>query len=97
MKLKETLQRLLKEQDLTVAQLARKTGISNKTIHEWLLGRNPRDLNAVKKCAEALNVSFHYILWGEEEKNNLINNLLDKTEIHSGLYEITIKKVVANK
>jgi hypothetical protein len=32
-------------------------------------------------------------MYGTEDPYNLLDNLLQKTEVHTGMYEITIKKV----
>jgi len=88
-----TLKDLIRQQGLTTAKLAKRINVSPKTISDWLTGRTPRDLDAVKRCAETFQVSVHYLLYGEDDPRNLISKILEKTEIHTGLYEVSIRKV----
>lgn len=93
MEFAKTLKTILRQKAKTTGDLAREINVSPKTIQDWLTGRTPRDLDAVRRCAEYLGVSVHFLLYGENDGHNLIEQVLEKTELHTGLYEITIKKV----
>jgi transcriptional regulator with XRE-family HTH domain len=97
MEFAKTLKTLIRQQASSVNELAREINVSPKTINDWLTGRTPRDLDAVKRCAEFFKVSVHFLLYGEEDKKNLIEELLEKTELHTGLYEITVRKVSSKR
>lgn len=89
------LESLMRERNLSVRALATELGLPPKTIQEWIgaNGRVPRHPESLKKLAEYFNVSIHFLLFGEQDPHNFISEVLEKTELHSGLYEITIKKV----
>jgi transcriptional regulator with XRE-family HTH domain len=91
----ENLEKLMKERRFSVAALAKHLGVPAKTVHEWVGkgGRMPRDPEALKKIAEQLDVSIYFLLYGVEDPKSAFAQILEKTEIHTGLYEITIKKV----
>ena len=91
-----TLEKLMTGRGFTVTQLARKISEPVKSVHEWVgeNGRIPRNPAVLRKLAELFNVSVHFLLFGEEDARNTIASLLEKTEIHTGLYEISIKKVI---
>lgn len=95
MEFDKTLKRLIRERGTTTGELAKKINVPSKTISDWLTGRTPRDLDAVKRCAEALGVSVHYILYGEDDRKSLIGEILEKTEIHTGMYEVSIRRVTS--
>lgn len=79
---------------ISVADLSKATGEPAKTIQEWIgKGRTPRSLDAIPKIAALFKVSTHRVLFGEEDPRLSIGELLEKSELHTGLYEITIKKV----
>ena len=40
-----------------------------------------------------MDVSVHYLLYGEEDPKSIIGELLEKAEIMTGLFEITVKKI----
>lgn len=95
----ENLKILMESRNLTASKLGRDLGISVKTIHEWLGsgGRTPRNLKAIKKLSQYFEVSTHYLLFGEDDPKDSVIDLLNKTEIHTGIYEISIKKLNTRK
>jgi transcriptional regulator with XRE-family HTH domain len=98
MKLPSQLKKILKKKDLTVAQLARHTGVSSKTIYSWINGQSPRNLDDLKAISTYLEVSLDYLLFDEnkfEKKNLSISDFKD--EISLGLLEVVIKRPKTNK
>lgn len=93
MEFAKTLRTLIRQRASTTGELAKEINVSPKTINDWLTGRTPRDLDAVRRCAEFFNVSVHFLLYGEEDRKNFIEDILEKTELHVGLYEITVRRV----
>ena len=91
----ENLENLMTERRYTVSGLAKELKLPAKTVHEWIGkgGRMPRNPEVLKKLSKVFGVSVHYILFAEEDPKNSLNSLLESTEIHTGLYEISIKKV----
>ena len=91
----EVLESLMNEHNLSVRSLTKELKLPAKTIQEWVgtHGRTPRQPESLKKLADYFKCSIHYLLFGEQEPYNIINEILEKTEIHSGLYEISIRKV----
>lgn len=95
----ENLKNLMSLRNLTVAKLARDLKIPQKTVYDWCGsgGRTPRDLELIKRLATYLDCSTHALLFGEEDPRSTLSNILDKTEIHTGVYEVTVKKVIPRK
>ena len=91
----KTLKSLMADRGVSASKVAVAIGVSPKTIHEWLGGdgRVPRNLGAIRKLAEYFQCSTHFILFGEEDPRSILGDILTKTEIHTGLYEITVKRV----
>ena len=97
MVLKEKLKQLLKERDLTAAQLSRKSNVPKNTISDWLSGNSPRDISQVKRVAEALNVSLDFLCFGESErvateKITDLEELLGDQWI-GGMFEVRLRRV----
>ena len=90
-----SLASILKERGITSKQLADALEISYKTVREWIgpHGRMPRNPDSIRKLTQFLGVSTHRLLFGEEDPQGFSGILPEKTEIHTGLYEITIRKV----
>jgi transcriptional regulator with XRE-family HTH domain len=90
MNLKKNLKRILADQDLTAAQLSRKTGVPKTTLSEWLAGGNPRDLTKVKHVADALGLTVDQLCFGDiAESSQPIERHLE--EIRIGKYEVVLK------
>jgi transcriptional regulator with XRE-family HTH domain len=91
----DILHALMKERKISGRSLAKELDVPYKTLQEWLGpgARMPRDPEVLKKVSDYFRVSVHYLLFGVEDQRSLIGEILDKTEIHTGLYEITVKRV----
>ncbi len=89
------LESLMKQKNLSVRTLSKQINTPYKTVQEWVgtNSRMPRDPEVLRKLSEFFNCSVYYLLFGKEDPKSLIGEILEKTEIHTGMYEITIKKV----
>ena len=70
MKLDKILIKLCKQKGLTLAALAKESGVKQPTLHGWSTGRAVHNLDDLKKVCSVLGVSLHYILYGEEDPMN---------------------------
>jgi transcriptional regulator with XRE-family HTH domain len=90
----DRLKCLMQKRNISGKALSRELCIPYNTLQEWLSSRIPRNPESLKKVSAFFNVSVYYLLFGEEnDPVSIIGNILEKTEVHTGLYEITIKKV----
>jgi transcriptional regulator with XRE-family HTH domain len=85
----------MKDRGLSGRELAKQTGLPYKSLAEWIGqgSRFPRDPAALKKLADFFGVSIHHLLYGEEDPQSILAQLIERTEIHTGMYEITVKRV----
>ena len=92
----ENLQRKILSRYKSVSAFAKETGINKKTLEGWIGkgARFPSKPEYIKSMAEALDVSVHELLFGVMDNKEPFAAMLEKTEIHTGLYEISIKKVI---
>jgi transcriptional regulator with XRE-family HTH domain len=93
LKISEVLPRLLEKRGLSLRELSRQTGIPQRTVAEWAKpGSKPSDVTAIKKCADLLQVSTDFLLWGED--SNPVNfESLPTDVILEGLYRIKLEKI----
>lgn len=91
----KNLESLMRQKSISARALAKKLNIPYKTVQEWIGtdARMPRDPNILKKLSSFFDCSVYFILFGEEDPKSFIGEILEKTEIHTGLYEISIRKV----
>ncbi|MEN9487180.1 MAG: hypothetical protein RIR56_868 [Bacteroidota bacterium] len=92
----ENLAILISKKYKSVAAFSKATGINVKTLEGWC-GKNsrfPSRAEYIKKMADALDVSVHELMFGEPDNRESIATIFEKSEIHTGMYEITIKKVI---
>lgn len=93
-KLGPTLNRLMSEQRITLKELSFSAGVPQSTIAHMRNNRQPRDISTVMAVAQALEVSLFYLLYGQQEptrKGDLVTDFA--SELFSGVFEITVKKI----
>lgn len=90
----ENLKAMMQGRNTTAVDLAKAINVPLKSVREWLQhDRFPRDPDIIKRLSGFFGCSVHKVMYGTEDPFNLIGNVLEKTEIHTGMYEITVKKV----
>lgn len=87
------LKRLLRERDITVAQLSRATKIPPQTLNNWLSGQEPRKLSQVKLVADYFNVTMDQLLYEVviTENKNPISDF--SNEINAGVFEVVLRRI----
>ncbi len=90
--LSKNLRKILDNKDLSVAELARNVGVPRSTINTWLNSNSNPDLHQLDKVARYLGCTIEGLAFGREQEN-ILEKILEETEIHSGLYRIKISKV----
>jgi transcriptional regulator with XRE-family HTH domain len=86
------LKKIIQERRLTLREIANGSGVPATTIAEWSNNRTPKNPLQVKKVAEFLGVSVHYLLFEEEDKQEPLQKIL-KEDFFKGTFEISIKRV----
>ena len=90
----DSLRNAREEKNLTQMEVAKKTGIHNKTISNYENGVSSPDPNALKTFADIYETSVDYLLGRSDKQKNLISaaNNLRQLDV-SGLPEEAIKQV----
>lgn len=85
----KNLKKIMKERDLTLAQLSKLSGVPKSTIHNIISGHDA-SVKTIEKLRKALNVSVAKLLYDEKEAETL--NPSSPEDVLSGLFEIIIRK-----
>ncbi len=91
--LKENLLAALRSRGLSIAQLARKSGIPKATLHAWTTGREPK-ISQLRKVAEALKMPLYKLAFSEPdpfEEKDVPSELLQR--LFSGDLRVTIDRI----
>ena len=91
-KIGKVLQQLLKEKNMSMRELAKISGVPASNLTEWSANRSPKNPLQVKKVAEALGVTMHFLLFGEDDSQEPIQKIM-KENFFEGTFEISIKRV----
>ena len=59
-----TLQSILKQQNLSLRELSKRSGVPYTTLQEWTGNRSPKNSHQVRKVANLLGVSMHFLFFG---------------------------------
>lgn len=87
MSLSKNLRGLLSKKNLTVAQLARQSGVPAKTIYHWMNGQQPRKVEHLFRICDVLAISLDE-LYGREVRRNLEALPPD---LFAGVYEVYLR------
>src|SRR5690606_27439060 len=83
---------LLEKHDLTVAELARQTGIPKSTVQSWMASSQP-SVYQLDKVATFFEMTIDELVF-DRKPAGIIDQLLKEVEVHNELYRISIKKVI---
>lgn len=72
---------LLKKHNVTAAQVAKETGISQSTLSEWKHGNYRPKADKMQKIANYFGVSVSYLI-GENDNKTLINDVQFNNDSH---------------
>lgn len=95
-KLSQVLTRILKEQNLTLKELAIMTKLKPSTLSGWKNGVSPRSLEEVRLCARALGISMEKLLFDEVSDQVDLEDLM-REHVFDGYLKIKIERVIPNK
>lgn len=98
MNLRNQIKSFLNDSGMSASELARRAGIPNGTLADWLSGRKPRNLDQVKKLAEYLNMTIDHLVYGngngnERVQKNLSIEDLIRDEWVSGVFEVKMRRL----
>jgi len=92
--LKQNLKQLVKDFDITMAQLARETKIPPQTLNNWLTGVEPRSLSQVKRVADYFDISVDELCFGAKTKLEDSNSFQSYSdEINAGVFEVVLRRI----
>jgi len=92
MRLGQMINKLCKERGVSLAKLARESGIPPQTLHHWTTGRKSINPDQLKKVAATLEVSMHYLMFGESDPHEVPATEILK-EIFSGDVRVTLHRI----
>lgn len=97
MNLKNQLRFLLDHRGMSAADLSRKAEVSKQVISLWLSGAKPRNVDQIKKVADALDVTVDHLLFGdgedrEAEKITAFDTLTGDGWV-GGIFEVKFRRV----
>jgi transcriptional regulator with XRE-family HTH domain len=91
MELEDNLKKIFNDRGLNANSVAQATEIPRSNIERWLTGANP-DVKQLLTLAKFLGVTVDYLVTGKSSSPT-IEDLVEKFEVHTGLYEVSVKKV----
>ena len=89
------LKKLLKDRRMTIKEVSTATSVPSSTLSEWLNNRSPKNPEHTLKVAQYLEVSLHFLLFGEEDRQEPLTKIM-KEDFFSGTFEINIKRIKPN-
>ncbi len=91
----KNLTRIMTERNYRIHDVARLSGVGKSVVHSWMTGTTPRDLPAVKRLADALDIQFLELLLGEREVRTEFhaNVPFDEVPLFDGICRVRIERL----
>ncbi len=93
--LKDRLREAISKVDMSITTLARLAEVPRQNIMKWLQGSSP-NIEQLSRVANVLEESLDWLVSGKMPEDPM-GQFMEKLHIHTGLYEITVKKVVKKR
>jgi transcriptional regulator with XRE-family HTH domain len=95
--LSKNLQRLLRDREITLADICAISGVAKSVAHGWVNGATPRDLWAVARLSDALHIDFRELLLGETDAAHAPqtkeSKALTEREVFEHLCNVIVQKI----
>jgi transcriptional regulator with XRE-family HTH domain len=93
MKFSENLKKLMVEHQINQKKLAQKSGLALSTLHGWLNGVAPKNIQDVKKVAKVFGLTVDQLCFDEIENDQINTNLVkeEKVVAQIGLIELVLR------
>lgn len=95
-KLKQILEKLLKDRSISARELSRETGIPQSTINNFLSGRGPHKPEQVLLIARYFGTSMEYLLFGEDSRPPTLDDVFTEG-LFEGWLKVKIERAIPNK
>lgn len=82
--LTEVLRKLLDERGISIAEIARRTGVPKSNIHAWLQGASP-SVDQLDRVAQYFGVSMEYLAFGEKPRIHFQSFLISSRFIEESM------------
>lgn len=89
--LDKKLKSLLKSNNLSIAELAKRAGVPKTNIQQWLQGATP-NVYQVEKVATYFGLTVDELIFNRKPKSS-VEELFAEALIHTGHYKISITKL----
>lgn len=91
MELSKNLLQLCRKKKITIAALAKLSGVKQPTLHGWTTGRSVHNLDDLKKVCDVLEVGLHTLLFGKSDPYESPEKIVN--EIFKGDITVTIHRI----
>lgn len=89
--LKQNILKLLKQKDMTLLSLARKSGVPKSTLHAWTTGQVAINLVQLQAVATVLEVNFYELAFGKNDPFQ--DSDVELEDIFSGDVRLIVKRL----
>ncbi|OFZ10919.1 MAG: hypothetical protein A2Z20_03435 [Bdellovibrionales bacterium RBG_16_40_8] len=72
--------------------LAKRSSVPKATLHGWVTGRKALKLEQVRMVADALEVSFYWLIFGEQERTNFKTTVT--RPLFKGIVKMSLEEII---
>jgi len=100
MNLKKNLKYLMKKNTLSIVEISSKTSIPKQTLHNWLSGASPKNVNQLRKIATYFRTTVDELCFGDVSQPSTKDEspwIKYEEEITAGVFEVILRPVKVKK
>ncbi|MEY4065932.1 MAG: hypothetical protein RIR26_2140 [Pseudomonadota bacterium] len=90
----KNLSKVMKIRNLRIQDVAEMAQVSKSVVHAWTTGTSPRDLLAVRRLSDALQIPFSELVFGETELVGIEMMSVDDVPFFDGYCRLRIERVI---
>lgn len=90
----------MKKHDLSIVEISSKTSIPKQTLHNWLSGANPKNVNQLRKIGTYFKTTVDELCFGDVSQTKLPEEngfMKYEEEIRAGYYEVILRPIKIKK
>lgn len=93
MNLAANLKAHMGQRKISLIELSRLSKVPKQTLHNWLSGAEPKNLNQIRAVAQVFNLSIEQLCYGDKTVSKKTEIREYEDEINAGIFEVVLRRV----
>ena len=82
------IRRIMQQRNLSQSEVSQAIELPPSTFHDWTYGRMPRAPGKLLALSKFFNISFEYLVFGEDDDQAEIKDRIAKLEMENAMFKL---------